>query len=88
MAAVLLLTDAALAITAPTSTTAFAYDLYDIAVNNILKGPIGFVAGLAAVVLGCIVAMKNQIMAAIPCVLGGAALLKADSLVVSLGLIF
>ena len=36
----------AFAITAPVAGS-FAYDVYDMAVNSILKGPIGFVAGWA-----------------------------------------
>jgi len=75
------------AFTAPTSGT-FAYDIYDIGVNKVLKGPIGFVAGSAAIVLGAVSAVRAQIMGAIPAVLGGAALIKADAIVTSLGMLF
>ena len=76
-----------LAIDAPAGGT-FAYDVYDIAVNSILKGPIGFVCGVAAIALGAISAIKADIMTAVPAVLGGAAVLKADAIVESLGAIF
>ena len=76
-----------LAITAPASGT-FAYDIYDIAVNSILKGPIGFVGGLGAIVFGAVNAIRGQVLPAIPSILGGAALIKADSIVTSLGMIF
>lgn len=87
MWAIMFVVPAAQAITAPTDG-AFAYDLYDIAVNKILKGPIGFVSGAAAIVLGAVSAIGGRIMMAIPCILGGAALIKADSITTTLGLLF
>ena len=76
----------AIAITAP-STGSFAYDIYDIGVNSILKGPIGFIGGVGAIVFGAIQAIRGQILEAVPAILGGAALLKADSIVQTLGCI-
>ncbi|MGB9879040.1 MAG: hypothetical protein ACPLGZ_03555 [Candidatus Pelagibacter ubique] len=72
------------AFTAP-SSGGFAYDVYDIAVNQILKGPVGFVGGVASMVLGAISLVTGRYLTAIPAVLGGAILLKADALVSSLG---
>ncbi len=83
---VLLNSPLAHAITAP-ATGSFAYDVYNIGVNSILKGPIGFVGGVATIVLGAIMAIQGKIMGAVPAVLGGAAMLKADSIVTSLGAI-
>lgn len=77
----------ALAITAPAAGSSFAYDIYDIGVNSILKGPIGFVAGVGAIVFGAIEAIRGRILGAVPAILGGAALLKADSIVQTLGCI-
>lgn len=77
------LTQTASAFTAPTA--GFAYDVYDIVVNDILKGPIGFTGGVAAMALGAIMAMQAKIMAAVPTVVGGAMLMKADTLVTSMG---
>jgi hypothetical protein len=76
-----------LAVAAPAAGS-FAYDIYDIAVNDILKGPIGFVAGLGAVAYGAGLAIRQQIAGAIPALLGGGALLKADVIVGSLGVLF
>jgi len=78
------LVQTAQAINAP-STNDFAYDLYDIGINKIVKGPIGFVGGVVAMVAGAIAAIQAKIMLALPAILGGAALLKADSIVSSLG---
>jgi len=86
-AALLVGTGVAHAITAPTSGS-FAYDVYDIAVNKMLDGPIGFVGGMMAMVIGAVAAIQQRIMAAVPCILGGAMLLKADDLITSLGAIF
>lgn len=77
----------ALAINAPTSGS-FAYDIYDIAVNSILKGPIGFTCGVASMAFGAVNAIRGAVMAAVPAILGGAALLKADAIVQTLGMIF
>jgi hypothetical protein len=65
----------------------FGYDIYDIAVNDILQGPIGFVGGLATIVIGAVFAVKQQFMGAIPCIRGGAAIIKGDTIVQSLGML-
>ncbi|MDA8159182.1 MAG: hypothetical protein M0T76_00435 [Desulfobacteraceae bacterium] len=72
------------AFTAPTAGT-FAYDIYDIGVNQILKGPIGFAAGVGAMVAAAVMAIRQMLLPAAATVLGGAFLLKADSVVSSLG---
>jgi len=63
----------------------FAYDLYDIGVNQILLGPIGFIAGVACMVFAAILAIRQMILPAAGVVLGGAFLLKADSVVQTVG---
>ncbi|MCJ7600401.1 MAG: hypothetical protein MUO63_02740 [Desulfobulbaceae bacterium] len=63
----------------------FAYDLYDIAVNEILLGPIGFVAGVASMAFAAILAIRQMILPAAGVVLGGAFLLSADTVVQSIG---
>ncbi|EKD40832.1 MAG: hypothetical protein ACD_74C00155G0008 [uncultured bacterium] len=63
----------------------FAYDLYDIAVNDLLKGPAGFVGGIAGMLMSAIMLMRQQLLPAGATVLGSAFLLKADSIVTSLG---
>lgn len=65
----------------------FAYDAYDIAVNQILNGPIGFALGVLAIGFGAWFAIRSAIMEAIGAVLGGAILLQADTVVASLGMV-
>lgn len=76
----------AFAIVAPAAGS-FAYDVYDIAVTKMLQGPIGFVGGAAAMVIGAVFAIQGKLMTAVPSIVGGAILLKADTLVTSLGAI-
>jgi hypothetical protein len=83
---VLMLQTIAFAIVAPATGT-FAYDVYDVAVVKMLQGPIGFVGGVAAMIIGAVLAIQGKIMGAIPAICGGAVLLKADALVTSLGAI-
>lgn len=86
LASACLLAANAMALTAP-GTGTFAYDLYDIGINQILKGPIGFVAGVACMVLAAVLAVRQMLLPAVCCVLGGAFLLKADSVVETIGAI-
>ena len=79
-----LLTVNAMAMTVPAAGS-FAYDLYDIGVNQILLGPIGFIAGVACMVFAAILAIRQMILPAAGVVLGGAFLLKADSVVQTIG---
>ncbi|MHB8788460.1 MAG: hypothetical protein ACYDBT_01120 [Desulfobulbaceae bacterium] len=74
----------ALAMAVPAAGS-FAYDLYDIGVNQILLGPIGFIAGVACMVFAAILAIRQMILPAAGVVLGGAFLLKADSVVQTIG---
>lgn len=83
-AACVLMAGNALAFTAPASGT-FAYDIYDVGVNQILKGPIGFVGGVGAMVAAGVMAIRQMLLPAAATVLGGAFLLKADSVVSTLG---
>lgn len=78
----------AAAITAPTGPTDFAWDVYDIGVNRILNGPIGFVAGAGAMVAGAVAAIQQKLGLAAMAILGGAVLLNADNMITSLGMVF
>lgn len=82
--AILMIGDVASAITAPSSGS-FAYTVYDIGVQKILKGPVGFVGGVVAIVIGAIMAMRAQVLPAVASILGGGVLLGADSIVSSMG---
>ena len=79
-----LISSNAIAMTVPAAGS-FAYDLYDIGVNQILLGPIGFVAGVACMVFAAILAIRQMILPAAGVVLGGAFLLKADAVVQTIG---
>ena len=76
----------ALSMTTPAAGS-FAYDLYDIGVNQILLGPIGFVGGVACMVFAAIMAIRQMLLPAAGVVLGGAFLLKADAVVQTVGAI-
>jgi len=76
----------AMAVTTPVAGS-FAYDIYNTFVNNILNGPIGFVAGAAAVAYGGVVTAQGNYPLGIPAVLGGVVILKADSITQSLGML-
>ncbi len=79
-----LISSNAIAMTVPAAGS-FAFDLYDIGVNQILLGPIGFVAGVACMVFSAILAIRQMILPAAGVVLGGAFLLKADAVVQTIG---
>ena len=66
----------------------FAFDIYDVAVNDILNGPIGFTGGVAAMAMGAMMAIQQKIALALPCLLGGALLMTADTMTTTLGAIF
>ena len=85
--ALVAIASSAFAITAPVAGD-FAYDVYDIGVNKIVKGPIGYVGGMSAIAFGAIQTVKGPPILAIPALIGGAAILKADAIVSTMGLIF
>lgn len=76
----------ALAMAVPAAGS-FAYDLYDIGVNQILLGPIGFTGGVGVMAIAAILAIRQMILPAACAVLGGAFLLKGDAVVQTLGAI-
>lgn len=78
---------AVLAFEEPSSGT-FAYDVYDIGIEKILKGPIGFVAGAGAMVFGATRLFTGAVFPAIISILGGAVFLKAPDLIETLGMLF
>jgi hypothetical protein len=67
-------------------STTLGFTVYDIIVTKMLKGPIG-VAGVAFIALGAIQAVRNNLIGAVPAVLAGRILIKADSVVRALGAI-
>jgi hypothetical protein len=79
----MLVSSFAMAFTAP-AVGDFGYDIYDIVVNQILNGPIGFIGGIALIVFGATKIMQNWMMT-ILCIIAGTVLIRADDLVVTLG---
>lgn len=73
------------AVTAP-AVGSFAYDLYDVGVNLILNGAPGFIAGMGSVIWSATKIQQDWKMAGLG-ILGGSALLKADDITTSLGVI-
>ena len=73
----------AMAFTAPAAGD-FGYDVYDIAVNQILGGPIGFIGAVALIVWGATQMMKSW-MITVVCVIAGSILIRAEDMVTTLG---
>lgn len=86
VAFILCFTNYAFAITPP-AAGGFLYDVYDIGVNKILKGAPGFVIGCGAIGWGGSLLFKTQVVPAVMSILGGGIMLKADSIVQTLGAI-
>ena len=62
----------------------FGFDIYDIVVNQILGGPIGFIGAVALIVWGATKMMTNW-MITIVCIIAGTILIRAEDLVQTLG---
>jgi len=76
----------ALAITAPT-TGSFGYTVYDIFVVKMLQGAFGFVGALALIIWGASMLPRGAWLPAVFCIVAGGAIIKADSIVSSLGML-
>lgn len=74
---------AAMAFATPAAGS-FGFDVYDIVVNQILGGPIGFVGGVALIVWGGSQVIKNWVIT-ILAIIAGTIIIRADTLVTSLG---
>ena len=84
LALMVLVATSAFAFSTPASGD-FMYDLYDIGVNDILNGPIGFVGAILAFVAAAILAIRQMVLPAAGTILAGVFLLKASSLITGLG---
>ncbi len=62
------------------------YDIYDIVVNQGVKGPLGFVAGVAAFLFG-VSRLFSNIMIGIPTIVAAVCLIKADSILLTFGMV-
>jgi len=79
----LLVTGAASAFAVP-AVGSFGYDIYDLVVNQILAGPIGFVGALALIVWGATKLTTNW-MLCVMCIIAGTVLIRAAAIVQTLG---
>ncbi|QLI60545.1 hypothetical protein IBG34_23675 (plasmid) [Aeromonas media] len=82
-AAAVLITPEAAAWSTP-AAGAFGYDLYDIGVNKLLKGPVGFVAGVGIIAYSASNFSQGP-WKAITGVLMGSGMAKADTITSSMG---
>lgn len=83
--AALALASAAHAFQAPTAGD-LGYDIYDIVVNQGVKGPLGFVGGVAAFLFG-VSRLFSNIMIGIPTIVAAVCLIRADSILQTFGMI-
>jgi len=70
---------------APT-TGDLGYDIYDIVVNKGVKGPMGFVGGVAAFLFG-VSRLFSNIMVGIPTIVAAVCLIKADTILQTFGMV-
>jgi hypothetical protein len=68
------------------ATGSFGYNVYDIAINKIASGPIGFVGGAWLIAMGS-TKMNEGWTRALPFILAGSCLIKLDEITQSLGAI-
>ncbi|ALH81523.1 hypothetical protein E5675_05840 [Sphingopyxis sp. PAMC25046] len=80
-----LLAASAHAFTAPVAGD-LGYDIYDIVVNQGVKGPLGFVGGVAAFLFG-VSRLFSNIMIGIPTIVAAVCLIKADSILQTFGMV-
>jgi hypothetical protein len=85
VAALMVTMGAANAFTAPAAGD-LGYDIYDIVVNQGVKGPLGFVGGVAAFLFG-VSRLFSNIMIGIPTIVAAVCLIKADSILQTFGML-
>ncbi|MFM5929815.1 hypothetical protein [Novosphingobium sp. LASN5T] len=85
LALMALASSAAHAFTAPAAGD-LGYDIYDIVVNKGVKGPLGFVAGVAAFLFG-VSRLFSNIMVGIPTIVAAVALIKSDTILQTFGMV-
>ena len=84
-AVALMMAPNAFAIVAPAAGS-FAFDLYDVGINDILLGAPGFVGAVIIMVVSAINLTRNWVIS-IAGLLGGVVLINADTITASLGML-
>ncbi len=72
------------AVTTPAEGS-FMYDAYDVVVNNLLKGPFGYVAAMFVFVTGIAMFFRQLIIPGVIAMVCTALIIKSDSIITSLG---
>jgi hypothetical protein len=85
LAGLALLSAGAQAFTAP-STGDLGYDIYDIVVNKVVKGPLGFVGCVAAFLYG-VSRLFSNVMVGIPTIVAAVCLIKSDTILQTFGMV-
>jgi hypothetical protein len=83
--AMLVLAGGAHAFTAPAAGD-LGYDIYDIVVNKGVKGPLGFVGGVAAFLFG-VSRLFSNVMVGIPTIVAAVCLIKSDTILQTFGMV-
>lgn len=69
----------------PTAGDTF-FDVYDIVVNDLLQGPVGFTAAVSAIVVGVVSLMKANYAVAVPSIVAGGLLSNVEGITTTLGI--
>lgn len=85
LALVALVSGSAHAFTAP-AIGDLGYDIYDIVVNKGVKGPLGFVGGVAAFLFG-VSRLFSNVMVGIPTIVAAVCLIKSDTILQTFGMV-
>lgn len=80
-----LMSGGAHAFTAPAAGD-LGYDIYDIVVNKGVKGPMGFVGGVAAFLFG-VSRLFSNVMIGIPTIVAAVCLIKSDAILMTFGMV-
>jgi len=70
------------------SSSGFAGEVYDIVVDKLLNGPVGFTAGVGCLVYGTASLVLGRVVPAVLSIIGGAMLIKAPAIANTLGMLF
>ena len=85
LAVLALASTSAHAFTAPAAGD-LGYDIYDIVVNKGVKGPLGFVGGVAAFLFG-VSRLFSNVMVGIPTIVAAVCLIKSDTILQTFGMV-
>ena len=86
---VLAIAGVAMAFVSPAAAgTTVGYDLFDLIVNKIIKGPIGTAAGVVMLAAGAVGAAMGKLSSAAWPLVGGGLLVAAPTIATSLGMLF